>query len=272
MSLEFRCQGRSTLPREEIAVWYCRTHSLTAREYRSIMSILSIEERRRVYQLVSYGHRRDFATAHWLLRTALSVYLARNPAEWRFQASAHGKPTIAMNSRVTDSLCFNLSHTDGLVACAIGHDDVGIDVEQCDGAIEVDEIARVHFDRRECMGLQESSGAEHAARFVELWTLKESYLKAVGLGLSAPLDSCCFVFEGASSLRLEANDRRDWQFWIGEVMSGSRLAVAALRSSNACPLRITFNDASQDGASVRPRLVRSTSEIRSRMWSQHPQR
>ena len=87
--------------------------------------------------------RRLFAVAHALVRTALSRYAAVDPRDWRFTAGEHGRPDLAGPQT---GLSFNLTHTDGLAACAIARGlAVGIDAERRGRRLDLDGMARVAF-------------------------------------------------------------------------------------------------------------------------------
>ena len=171
----------------EIAVWYRRTESLSDSDLQAIDAVLSDEERLRRDRFVFERDRRDFAAAHALLRTVLSTYEATPPGEWRFERDRHGKPFVSAPQAGTPPLAFNLSHTRGCVCCAIARAArVGVDVERLGRVTDASEIAERYFAAEERRMLKACGADESQARFVELWTLKESYIKAIGLGLGIP--------------------------------------------------------------------------------------
>ncbi len=152
---------------------------------------------------------------------------------WSFEDGVHGKPFLTPGQ---SALEFNLAHTNGLVACVLTHGGaVGVDVESLDRAVNGDDIARRYFSAPEILGLQELAGVERATRFIELWTLKEAYLKAIGAGLSNPLNDFGFELTGSSALVFNAPAgvaRADWQFALFAPSAAHRMAVA-VRSDRA---------------------------------------
>ena len=129
-------------------------------------------------------------------------------------------------------LCFNISHTHGLVACIIARNArVGIDVEVADRAADSLLLAEEHFAPCEVEALRKCERASREARFVELWVLKEAYLKGIGAGLSVRLNELAFRFDERScSLRFEANPTAsvgEWQFALFAPSTRHRMAVAA---------------------------------------------
>lgn len=129
-----------------------------------------------------------YVTAHSLLRTVLSNYAGLKPDEWLFQRNQYGKPFIVNPG--FEWLRFNLSHTHGLAACAITNGkNIGIDVERYDRMDDPSGIAQRYFSKRESTDLAILSNEEKRKRFIEIWTAKEAYIKAVGKGLSIPLNS-----------------------------------------------------------------------------------
>jgi 4'-phosphopantetheinyl transferase len=183
-----------------------------------------------------------FIVAHALLRTALSRCAAARPEEWRFSTAAHGRPEID-TPPTRPRLRFNLSHTRGLVACAVTLErDVGIDVEHIGRWADTVALARRYFSSPENRLLAGLPAPAARARFFSLWTLKESYVKARGLGLGIPLDVVSFqVVPGmppaVSFGPGHDEDARAWQFALLEPRPGCRLAVAARREVGA---RIDF--------------------------------
>lgn len=180
-----------------------------------VMSCLSAEKRNRVGKFRKEDDARRSITSELLVRSLAMNKLNLNNSEIAFGENAYKKPFLKSAS----SFEFNVSHSGDWVVCAIDTEPVGIDVEQIK-PIEFD-IAKNFFTAEEYRSLTLSKPSEQLPYFYELWTLKESYIKAVGIGLSLPLDSFSFrkdevlrtitVEEGAyplyylQTIRLESN-------------------------------------------------------------------
>jgi len=194
------------------------------------LAVLSRDERLRHSQFVFDRDRRDYAAAHALLRWSLSRYASVAPEAWQFRNGANGKPLIAGDSGVLP-LAFNLSHTHGLVACAIAvHADVGVDVESVTRAVD-EGVSRRFFAATEQAEIgRAATPRERAERFFELWTLKEAYIKAIGLGLLHPLSTIVFEVGVDRSIAFTAPadvDPARWRFVVFAPREDHRLAVAA---------------------------------------------
>ena len=211
----------------QVHVWYALTESLSERVLTEARDLLSPDERARGDRFRFADDQRDFAVAHALLRRALTQHEGVPPSPWVFQTGPQGKPFLAP---AQSALEFNLAHTRGLVACALTKARmVGVDVESIERAVNCDEIAERYFSDREILALQECRGAERQTRFIELWTLKEAYLKAIGAGLSNPLGDFGFELRGTSGLQFSAppgTASTDWRFALFAPSTRHRMAVA----------------------------------------------
>jgi 4'-phosphopantetheinyl transferase len=193
--------------------------------------LLSREEQARRDRFAFAEDRRAFVAAHALLRTALSRYGGRPARDWRFETTSHGKPFLLAPPTGGPSLAFNLSHTRTAVACAVGVGaDIGVDIEECGSRVDVRRAQR-YFTAAEQRMLAECPPEEVDARFVELWVLKEAYAKALGAGLTLPLDSFGFGFafdaasaQGTGGLTF---DRSGWQLWLAAPYPNTRIAIAS---------------------------------------------
>ena len=178
---------------------------------------LSAEERDRHARFVFDKDRRLFLAAHAQVRAALSLYADVPPADWAFRANPYGRPEIA-SPPPAEPLHFNLSHASGMVASAVARvEGIGIDVERVERNCDEVEIARRFFARSEFEDLSALSGDSRRRRFLEYWTLKESFAKACGQGLSLPLDQFWFRIADAGEIAMEAapglgRSGRGWQF------------------------------------------------------------
>jgi 4'-phosphopantetheinyl transferase len=143
----------------------------------------------------------------------------------QFRINAWGKPEL---DGAGPKLRFNLTHTRGLAACAVtASGDLGIDVEGVDPAVDGLELARQFFALQEAALLARVPVAQRDVVFCRLWTLKEAFIKAVGQGLSMPLDAFSFtldpvVFACAPAL---GQDPAQWRF--AAMALGARHWVAA---------------------------------------------
>jgi 4'-phosphopantetheinyl transferase len=200
---------------------------------------LSFEEVERAGRFRFASDRRDFVAAHSLLRQMLSRFGDRQPREWSLQSGSHGKPALS-GEHGTD-LVFNLTHTRGLVACAIARQTtVGIDVEWVNRSADVQNVSERCFSEDEQRMLAACPSEARPDRFTELWTLKEAVVKAVGTGMPPSLDRWSFRFVGDTDIRLNGtvSDRADWQCVLAAPTPDHRLALAVRCAPGRQPYRV----------------------------------
>jgi 4'-phosphopantetheinyl transferase len=183
---------------------------------RAYQHVLSPSECDRWQRIVIESAQDQYLMGRALIRTTLSQYADVPPSRWEFETNEYGRPYIAYPQECRE-LLFNLSHTEGLVACVVGKGcEIGIDVENVMRDMDLVSLARVTFAPAEMARFMAARPADRRRWFFSYWTLKEAYIKARGMGLAIPLDA--FWFElGGPSLRIHFTDRcRDtperWQF------------------------------------------------------------
>lgn len=203
--------------------------------------LLSAEERQRGARFLHAEDRHRFLLTRASVRTVLSRYAPVAPQDWTFTANAHGRPAIATSHPHAADLCFNLSHTRGLIVLGVCRDrELGVDVENLRERLPSPGIAERFFSPQESAALAALPEPLRHERFFAYWTLKEAYIKARGRGLSIPLDHFCFTFpeEGCIHLRIDAEqgDRAErWQFWQFRHAENYLLSVCAERREGAPP-------------------------------------
>ena len=162
-------------------VWVVATDDVPPRVAARWLSLLDADEHDRHARLVFKQDRDAYLGAHALLRSALALHTAVEPAAWRFVRRRGEKPVAAPD---LPQLSFSLSHTRGLAACAVAPDQRG-------------------------------------REFLTRWTLKEAYLKTLGIGLdrldsARDLQRTAFAVDGSGVLPdldgVEAEDLRRWSF------------------------------------------------------------
>lgn len=217
----------------EIHLWqYAIGEAPVAPHLAYAMTLLSRAEKQRCAALFSERHRAEYVLSHAMLRLVLCEYAPVKPEMWHFVTNVWGKPEIA--SPVLDTpLWFNLSHTDGFVACVAGRvQNLGVDVENMNRVVSCDEIAKHFFAPAEYEHFRSVPLVLKRDTFFRIWTLKEAYIKAEGKGLAIPLDSFHFrVSEGDSAevtfeLTGESNPAA-WSFFEFQRGAGYRISVAA---------------------------------------------
>ncbi len=198
----------------ETHVWIADPHAcVAAGRAGHFPSLLSTEER---LQWQSFHFARDqaaYLVAHGLLRETLSLYGETPPAAWRFRYGEHGKPAIDPIAG-TRSLSFNLSHTDGAVAIIVAEGrECGIDVERIDRRVETEALSASLVAATEQADWRTTPSHAKATRFVEMWTLKEAYLKGTGQGIGAGMADIVLRRSGDSEARVFAQGDADAARW-----------------------------------------------------------
>lgn len=145
---------------------------------------LDATERARATRYRQPRDRDRFVARHGLLRRHLAQML--DLAAVRIDVDRHGKPFLPD----APDLQFNLSHSNGLalVVTAWGRA-VGCDIEWCNPALACPRVAERLFAPEERAALAALPAEQRVAGFFDCWTRKEAYVKALGLGLSHPLDA-----------------------------------------------------------------------------------
>lgn len=181
-----------------------------------------------------------FLVSHALVRTSLSQVAEVHPRVWRFRKNPHGRPEI--DHPVSIPLRFSLSHTRELAACAIsGAFDIGVDVETSGDSKDLMALAERFFAPREASALRALPIEKQIDHFYSIWTLKEAYVKARGLGLSLPLDCIAFQIDADRiEAKLEgesADEQNNWAFCLMRPTPQHWLAIA-VKAGSAAPPRI----------------------------------
>lgn len=179
--------------------------------------LMSDQERVQQQRFYFEKGRHEYLVTHALVRTTLSRYVKIDPRSWRFQKNEYGRSEIA-HPRDILSLRFNLSPTDGLIVCLVALDrECGVDVEDTERGGMTVEIADQFFSQIEARDLRALPVHMQRQRFFEYWTLKESYIKARGMGVSLPLEQFSFHLERGRPVRISFDPRLEdnpsgWQF------------------------------------------------------------
>lgn len=171
-----------------------------------------------------------FVAAHAFWRRCLAEEFGCEPADLIFQVGPHGKPFV-VDPPVRD-FDTNLSHTRDRIAVAIAWGGrVGIDVEAVDRKIDPAEIAPRVFAPEEIIWMNSPSDrVEQRDRFFRLWTLKESYAKALGVGFGIDFAAHRFLPPELGGWRLvrapkDSALRQEWSYREECLPSGHRLAI-----------------------------------------------
>jgi 4'-phosphopantetheinyl transferase len=150
--------------------------------------VLAPAEQKRAEHFSRARDRKAFIVARGLLRVILSEYLSASPAELQFSENDYGKPFLA-GAASTNDIHFNTSHSCGLALYGIARGrELGVDIEQVRTDIATDEIATCFFSSRELAADRPLPPDRRQITFFRRWTGKEAYIKALGRGLSVPLD------------------------------------------------------------------------------------
>lgn len=224
--------------RDEVHVWYTPVEEDDSpNAVDSYLPLLCGDEMRRYERFLFEKDRRHFAVARALLRTGLSRYVDVSPDAWRFVTNRYGRPEISSPCGIP-AIRFSLSHTGGMVACGFTLTrDLGVDVEDMQRRGKLVEVADHFFSEREVAELHTVPQAEQRSRFFDYWTLKESYIKARGMGLSIPLRKFSFdVGRHGVEIHLDddvPDDATQWQFAQFDPQPRHRIAVAVRRRACA---------------------------------------
>jgi 4'-phosphopantetheinyl transferase len=177
--------GRLNFDNREVHLWTVQLDT-SDHSYEHCSSWLSADETARAERFKFDRHRRRYVIGRGVLR-ARGRILGEPAARIQFAYGDKGKPSWAnSNSPVR----FNVSNSGDLAAYAFTKAcEIGVDIEQLRAMSDMQDVARRFFAREEVQDLMSLPESERTHGFFHCWTRNESYIKAIGDGLSVPLDS-----------------------------------------------------------------------------------
>ena len=212
---------RPMLAPGHVDLWITRidlsNNPILREQYRKL---LSRGEHERADRLKISRVRNEYLVARSLVRHVLSHYADVPPSIWSFVQNAYGKPIVS--APWSEFAAFNLSHSAGMVVCAVAAEGyIGVDVESLQRKTTGIELARRFFSDAEVSSLEACPPEMLHEKFLQIWTLKEAFIKAIGHGLSFPLDKFSMslpadgppTIQFASGHHLPSEETSlDWQF------------------------------------------------------------
>lgn len=191
-------EGISLVARHDIiAVWVANL-DFAQNQSDALQEYLSIDELARAARFHFDKDRRRFVAARGILRSILGRYLNRHPSDISLVYGSAGKPRLSSND-----LSFNLSHSHQLALYTVTRErEVGVDIEFIRSVSDIDQVAAHSFSAREYAEWQQLPETEKQVGFFNCWTRKEAYIKALGEGLSHPLDQFDVSLKPGQAARL----------------------------------------------------------------------
>ena len=228
--------------RDEVHLWLGPTRAaLHRRPMPGVPSVASRAvpaDRRRAAALKSSNESARFLQIRAFVRHVLSHYGAVRPQDLQIRIDRLGRPYLLGASPPA----FSISHCGELVVCAVASCGarIGIDIEAIPGKnTNARGLAQRFFTADEAGSLDGMSAAQASRAFSNLWTLREAYLKARGIGITVPLKALSFANYGAeveANLAGVADASTGWSFF---TRYQKRYALAlALAGHGAPPIRL----------------------------------
>jgi 4'-phosphopantetheinyl transferase len=191
-------------------------------------TLLSEEELERAGRFRFDADRASFVASRVWLRVLLAERLGVAPTAIRLLTAAGGKPELAPPLPTWLRFSMSRSGSRGLYALARGAE-VGVDLEDCSRIVDVEAVGSMFFSLGERGVLSGLEGDTKQRGFYRIWTRKEAVLKAMGVGLDAPislLDVTADVARWDTAVPSGSNTARSWCLRDVDVAPGYAAALA----------------------------------------------
>jgi 4'-phosphopantetheinyl transferase len=227
-----------------VAIWPL---AVSAARLAALRGVLSPDEQARADKMRLETAMQEFVASRGVARLLLAAECACAPGDIAFATGKHGKPHLDGPSH---DLSFNLSHSSGYCALAIGPAGrIGVDIEALRPT--VGDLAKSVFTPREAALYAAIPDADRMRAFFRAWVAKEAYLKATGDGLAGGLKSLEVRPTTGPDVQLMAirGDEaapRSWQFHGFDVTDTIVGAVAVETGERAVGIRLRRIDAEHD--------------------------
>lgn len=182
------------------------------------------------------NQRREFIWSRLLVRGVLASHLGKGPQDLRFGRGEKGKPFLENGESQ-----FNLSHTEGFIACSVGTRRVGIDVENMEARLRAGAdwnlVARRFLSAMEQDYLFSQGLETRAQVFFRIFTMKEARVKAEDKGFGIPLNSFSIPLPPGEISTLEG-----WEYFTRNTPPGNVFLAHAVENQLEKPLEYNVRE------------------------------
>lgn len=196
---------------------------------------LTTEKKSKIKRYKNFEDIKRTVVGELIIRTLVIEKLQKKNSELIFMKNDYGKPEL---KGAFEQFHYNISHSGDWVVCAIDNKLIGIDIELIKPINLL--IAHRFFSKQEYLDLTLKKGDNQQLYFYDLWTLKESYIKADGRGLSIPLNSFTITLINNEFVMTENSEGRYAFFKQYSIDSDYRMGVCSFK--NNFPSKVTFWD------------------------------
>ncbi len=214
---------------QETHCWVLLTRDISLSHCSSLLHLLSFDEQKKYSLYMDITRRYQYALTHIMKRLILSSYIAIKPENWCFSIGKYGKPEIS-NESLPLRLVFNISHTQGCSVIVVGTSSMlGVDIESYTRRIPL-AVVPYWFTSDEILTINESQKHNNPMIFWRLWTLKESFLKAQGIGIHQTMNGYHFQLINNRWMLYDSAEKAyaiDWNFTNTTVEDKYSISIAS---------------------------------------------
>jgi len=235
----------------QISVWYADSTQLSKGEEKRLIALLSPPEKQRYHDIKLPRRRNEFLLGRAMVREQLCSRYGQQAQSWQIKPNDNGKPEITAGPIRPN---FSISHSKGIVVCTIAErGPLGIDVEYIDPKRDLNTIATEIFNATEQQWFNQKNRPLKRRRFYQLWTLKEAWAKATGVGIGAILRGADLMQTGAppqgfseetSAFFCSDNSGEILNYWLCHFILSKDFVcgIALHRNSEEQPPKLTIHN------------------------------
>lgn len=217
-------QDKKFIMRNLMEIYVAKISDINEEDLNELCLLIDSEKKCKVEKFINKKDKIRTLIGEILIRTIIIECLKIDNRHIKFNKNQYGKPYL----KGYPNFNFNISHSGEYVLCAIDDKPIGIDVEEVKH-IEFEDIGKNFFTEKEFQYIANKDSKSKLDRFYEIWTLKESYIKCCGQGLSIALNSFSIEINKYKNIKMISNnENREHTFKLFDIELGYKVAICSL--------------------------------------------
>lgn len=205
-------------------IYAVKIMDISEKKLEALCLLISSKKKRKIEKFVNKNDKIRTLIGEMLIRSIIVQELGIRNKHIIFEENHYGKPYLKGYPIIN----FNISHSGYFVVCAIDEQPIGVDIEEVK-PIEYEDIAKKIFTIHEFMYITKQNSDLQLSKFYEIWTLKESYIKCCGQGLSTSLKSFSIDIDQNETINVIINnEHNEYACKKLEIESGYKMAVCSV--------------------------------------------